>query len=259
MWFICGFSLNSSIKAIRSKYISLNMKSELIIGLNKYSHDTSCCIIDSSTGNIIFTQSKERISRIKHDGGDTSSILTYALNYLGATQSDVAIVVSNNHLHRIQPYERRLPFAAARGHAPPESLSEANLLPKAKHLELSHHLAHAYSVAGTCPFDEGLVLCMDGMGESYRAMMEDLFEKNENSITYMHDLKALRSLSDQDISQFVGVPRNLVPGAGYREAESAYILRSSPRHLIPLFKRWTRERSPSELFNYGFENMESLG
>jgi carbamoyltransferase len=26
-----------------------------------------------------------------------------------------------------------------------------------------------------------------------------------------------------------------------------------------VFKRWTREQSPSELFNHGFENMESLG
>jgi predicted NodU family carbamoyl transferase len=36
-------------------------------------------------------------------------------------------------------------------------------------LELSHHLAHAWAAAGTAPFDEGLVLVMDGM---YKAMVE---------------------------------------------------------------------------------------
>lgn len=29
--------------------------------------------------------------------------------------------------------------------------------------------------------------------------------------------------------------------------------------LTPVYKRWTRERSPPELYNHGFENMESLG
>lgn len=29
--------------------------------------------------------------------------------------------------------------------------------------------------------------------------------------------------------------------------------------LKPVFKRWSRERSPPELYNHGFENMESIG
>lgn len=32
-----------------------------------------------------------------------------------------------------------------------------------------------------------------------------------------------------------------------------------PPTLTPIYKRWTRERSPPELFNHGFENMESMG
>ncbi|CAN0512020.1 unnamed protein product, partial [Scytosiphon promiscuus] len=53
----------------------------------------------------------------------------------------------------------------------------------------------------------------------------------------------------------------------YREAESAYqFVRGTgeggdggPPTLTPIYKRWTRERSPPELFNHGFENMESMG
>jgi predicted NodU family carbamoyl transferase len=55
-------------------------------------------------------------------------------------------------------------------YSPEEYNHELNLLPNAKHLELSHHLAHAWSVIGTAPFSEGTVLVMDGMGESYRAV-----------------------------------------------------------------------------------------
>lgn len=29
--------------------------------------------------------------------------------------------------------------------------------------------------------------------------------------------------------------------------------------MTPIYKRWTRERSPPELYNHGFENMESMG
>ena len=87
-------------------------------------------------------------------------------------------------------------------------------MPNAKHLELSHHLAHAWSVAGilpTLPFpssssssssasstsspassledEKVLVLVMDGMGESYRSMREDLTGLETESGDYMHDLK----------------------------------------------------------------------
>jgi hypothetical protein len=233
----------------------------LIVGLNKYSHDAACCVIEASTGRIVFSQSKERISRRKHDGGSTGSILRYALESISASVEDVAVVVANNHHFRIKPYERRAPFAAALGYIPADVLEHENLVSGTLQLELSHHLAHAYSVASTCPFEEGLILCMDGMGESYRSMAEDLAEGVGDS--YLSDLRLLRSLRDEDIELFSGVPRNLIPGAGYREAESAYLLKRSgvgeARRLVPVFKRWCRERSPPELYNHGFENMDSLG
>ena len=55
-----------------------------------------------------------------------------------------------------------------------------------------------------------------------------------------------------------------LPGSrhGWREAESAYTFsRGSDGsiRLQPRLKRWIEERSPPELFNHGFENMESLG
>ena len=241
---------------------------KLIVGLNKYSHDASCCVIDASNGKILFAQAKERITRKKHDGGGTGDVLQFALDYLCADTADVALVVSNNHHFRVQPFEQRLPFAAAINYVPKTYLSSQNLLPDATHLELSHHLAHAYGAAGSCPYEEALIVCMDGMGESYRAMADDLVaHPDAASSAYTHDLRLLRGLAAEERDAFLGQPRVLQPGAGYREAETAYVLGMRPsspggparRGLRPVFKRWASERSPPELQNHGFENMDSLG
>ena len=126
----------------------LDLRAQLIVGLNKYSHDASCCIVDASTGKVLFTQAKERLTRSKHAGGGVGELVNYGLQAVGATVGDVATVVSNNHHFRVLPFERRLPFAHALGYTPMEYLDPSNLLSNAQHLELSHHLAHAWSVDG---------------------------------------------------------------------------------------------------------------
>ncbi len=234
--------------------LQLQAKSDLIVGLNKYSHDAAVCIIDGDNGEIVFAQAKERISGKKHDGGSCASIVEYGLRSIGASIEDVIIVVSNNHHYRVLPFERRLPFSNAINYTPNDYMSVNNLLPNAKHYELSHHLAHAWSAIGTAPFRSGLVLVMDGMGEQYGAMAEDMADIEENSGDYMHDLKLLRAFGGEG---FMGQPTSLFPGSSYREGETAYIFDSTS--IKPIFKRWCRERSPSELYNHGFENMESLG
>jgi predicted NodU family carbamoyl transferase len=82
------------------------MQQGLIIGLNKYSHDAGCCIVDS-TGKILFAQAKERITRHKHDAGSVTDICMYGLESIGAAPGDVKVVVSNNHHFRVLPYERQ--------------------------------------------------------------------------------------------------------------------------------------------------------
>jgi carbamoyltransferase len=150
---------------------ALTLNKPLIVGLNKYSHDAACCIVDSTSGKILFSQAKERITRNKHDGGAIGDLLRYGLESIDASVDDIATVVSNNHHHRVLPFERRLPFYKATKYTPDDYSDVMNLLPNAQHLELSHHLAHAWSVVGTSPFEEGLIVVMDGMGETYKAML----------------------------------------------------------------------------------------
>jgi len=57
------------------------------------------------------------------------------------------------------------------GHYPLSYEEDYNLFPQARiRQELSHHLAHVWSVITQAPFDEGVVVVMDGMGEQYQAM-----------------------------------------------------------------------------------------
>ena len=95
--------------------------------------------------------------------------MQYGLKAIGASSDDITTVVSNNHIHRVLPFEKRIPFYKSLNYLPNEDYADVgNLVPHAKHLELSHHLAHAWSVAATAPFEQGLIVCMDGMGESFR-------------------------------------------------------------------------------------------
>ena len=269
MWFIlllsllsyaCGYvlidrGLKRGHNFLQRSHTSLN--GHLIVGVNKYSHDAACCIVDSRSGNILFTQAKERISSRKHDGGSVGSIVRYGLESIGAKLIDVATVVSNNHHFRVEPFEQRLSFNKALNYIAQENDNEYTLFPGAERLELSHHLAHAWSVVGTAPFDRGVALVMDGMGESRKAMVEDMMGFEEKSGDYMHDLKLLRSLGLQESDLYNHVA--LSPASTYREAETAYTFDRSKGIITPVFKRWARERSPSELYNHGFENMESIG
>jgi hypothetical protein len=50
---------------------------------------------------------------------------------------------------------------------------------------------------------------MDGMGESYRAMVEDMMNLEDKSGDYMHDIKLIKSTGGEG---FIGVPRSLNPG-----------------------------------------------
>ena len=150
---------------------SLNYPKGLVVGLNKYSHDASCCLIDAASGKILFSQAKERLSRKKHDGGSIGSLLRYALQAVDAQVEDINCVVSNNHHFRVLPFENNIPYYSALNYIPKDYMDADNLLNgkrTIRKLELSHHLAHAWGCVGTSPFNSGLVVVMDGMGEAYK-------------------------------------------------------------------------------------------
>ena len=251
---ISSFRYNSKLLTSENYKKSFSqLQAKLIVGLSKYSHDASCAILDASNGKLLFNQAKERVTSHKHEGGSTGELLDYAMEYLKADISDIEVVVSNNHIHRVIPYENRLPFYKSLNYITDDYITNSNLLKHAKHYELSHHLAHAWSAIGTAPFKKGLILVMDGMGETFRAMSED------ESNNYYHDLKLLKSTDKLNKERFVGIPKYLKLGSSYREGETAYYYDGYT--ITPVYKRWSKENTTfdSDLYNYGFEFHESIG
>ena len=220
------------------------LRKELVIGLNKYSHDTSICVVDAATGEILFATEKERLSRRKHDAGPVDDLVSHALEFLDADINDIVLCVQNNHHHRIAPFEKRLPFGVDVNHYPASYLSSFNRLP-CPTLELSHHLAHAWSALGTSPwaprvsaqhgnvsyekYDAApatLVVVMDGMGELFGEMENDLSIRTSLKadyesvvkVPYMHDL-----IPSPTASRPYLVPEAPRPHREWREAESAFV------------------------------------
>jgi carbamoyltransferase len=218
------------------------MARDLILGLNQYTHSAAVCVLDAN-GKMLFCGEKERLTRKKHDGGDTADLVEHALTAVGAELSDVRMVCANNHLFRIDRFQDSVEWATALFQYRSSYTSDFNLLPGVERIELSHHLAHAWSVLPYAPFDNGIIVVADGMGSTLHEMQMP----GENYFT------------DFDLEshpQFYDVERK-GEAFGWREGESAFMFEGA--NMQRLFKRFVAEPTPSLLYNYGFENMDSLG
>jgi carbamoyltransferase len=97
----------------------------------------------------------------------------YCLNAEGISIDDVDLVVRNCYILPVEEMERRLLNQDAPGFLGEQERSLAAKDPlylsrSNKVVTVSHHLAHAYSAFAACPFDEGVVMVVDGVG-SYSA------------------------------------------------------------------------------------------
>lgn len=116
------------------------------------SHDGSAALLKD--GKVCVAVEKERITRIKHDGGNDSDAISYCLEAEGITLEQVSLVVqcANFEIPERDRYRGKRLFAESE--YPPI-------------VNISHHLAHAYSAAGTCPFEACAVLVIDGAGSPF--------------------------------------------------------------------------------------------
>lgn len=248
--------------------MTMDQARPFVIGLNQYSHDAGVAMVDHYNGEILYALSKERLTRRKHDGGDVGVVVQDGLQWLAATWNTtvdalistyVTAIVANNHHFRIRPFEARLPYQVSLNYIPSSYLSTFNLLHAQHKYELSHHLAHALSGIASAPFSSGLVVVMDGMGDSL-----DEWLRYESDPFYFTEIS---SHSDQrvcvDHPTFRQFPSDVMhhPGMSYREAETVYLFKKLKNRILlsRVFKRWTPENAPSELQNHSFEEMDSVG
>jgi carbamoyltransferase len=138
-----------------------------VLGINAYDHDVSACLLRD--GAIAFAISKERITRQKHASGFYSDVVDYCLAAESITLDDVDLVVRNCYVLPVEDLEVRMVSQDV-----PEIMDEDERAAAEKHplfmarsnkvVTVSHHLAHAYSAFAACPFDEGAVMVVDGVG-----------------------------------------------------------------------------------------------
>ena len=156
-----------------------------ILGISAYYHDSAATLIVD--GKIVSAYQEERLTRIKHDSSFPSNAISACLrdNELIASDIDHVIFFEKPFIKFERILETYLAFAP-RGFksfskAIPvwldEKLFQKSLISKelinlnftknvAKNIFFSdHHLSHAASAFYPSPFEEAVVLTMDGVGE----------------------------------------------------------------------------------------------
>ena len=129
-----------------------------VLGTHTSSHDGSACLLKD--GKIAVAIEKERVSRIKHHGGNDNDAVSYCLQAEGIALSDVELVVQNGNFDMFERKNHSL-------------VGNSRLVENAKRVvTISHHLAHMFSSAATAPFTEMAALVIDGCGNCYADCMD---------------------------------------------------------------------------------------
>jgi carbamoyltransferase len=157
-----------------------------ILGLSAYYHDSAACVL--SDGEIIAAAQEERFTRKKHDPGFPDNSIRFCLAHAGMAPDalDHVVFYDKPFLKFERLLETYLAFApkgmrsfvASMPTWLKDKLFQKQVIVDAmasslgkdvdwaeKLLFSEHHLSHAASAFFPSPFDEALVLTMDGVGE----------------------------------------------------------------------------------------------
>ncbi len=125
------------------------MNSNIYVLGTGLSHDGSAVLLKN--GKVCVAIEKERLTRIKHDGGNDTLAIQYCLDAEGIQLEDLSLVVQCANFE----------IPEKKYHKGKRLFSKKGSL---EVVDISHHLAHAYSAVGTSPFNECNVMVIDGCG-----------------------------------------------------------------------------------------------
>ncbi len=156
-----------------------------ILGISAFYHDSAAALIDD--GVIVAAAQEERFTRKKHDPGFPREAIAYCLDEAGIDMKDVDFVAfyDKPFLKFERLLETYLAFAPSGFRSfktaipvwMKEKLFQKDFLRKEfkkqdpdfdwqnKLLFAEHHQSHAASAFYPCPYEEAVVLTMDGVGE----------------------------------------------------------------------------------------------
>jgi carbamoyltransferase len=204
----------------------MSKKHVYVLGLNAYDHDVSACLLRD--GAIAFAISKERITREKHDTGFYQQVVDYCLAAEGITLADVDLVVRNCYVLPVEDLETRMvsqdvPEVMSDEERRQAERSPLYLAKSDRVVTVSHHLAHAYSAFAACPFDEGVVMVVDGVGNYSADVIENfplqgvnpLARESESYYRFTgSELQTLRKVWLEPVRGFLSDEFYYMPGLG---------------------------------------------
>ena len=156
-----------------------------VLGISAYYHDSAAALLEN--GRIVAAVQEERFTRKKHDARFPKNAISYCLGERGIRLAEVDQVAFYDKPflkfeRLLETYVAFAPrgFQSFRMAVPlwlREKLFQKDLLgrelreydarfdPQQKLKFSEHHFSHAASAFYASPFDEAVVLCMDGVGE----------------------------------------------------------------------------------------------
>lgn len=178
-----------------------------ILGINAFHPDSSACIVVD--GKVVVAIEEERLVRVKHWAGYPSKSIQACLDEAGLLIDDIDCIAINRnpnvHLAekllfalKSRPSLRnivsRIQNRKEIGNIPgllAEQLSSDKTQIEKKIIRVEHHVAHMASTYFTAPFEEAVVLSIDGFGDFVSTMWG-----------HGHDLEI-------EIGDYVGFPHSL--------------------------------------------------
>ena len=142
----------------------------LILGISSFYHDSGACLIED--GKIKIAVQEERFTRIKHDNSFPSSAIQSCLDYVGVTinQIDHVVFYENPKLKLDRIIKNFMSYKPHRYNLFGEVLTTQykrwKILKKQfpKIQFVNHHQSHASSAFYPSPFNNAVVVTLDGVG-----------------------------------------------------------------------------------------------
>lgn len=133
-------------------------------------HDAAAALIVD--GSVVAAVEEERLSRLKHSNFFPARAAAFCLAHAGLTSRDIDAVAVSFSREFADGYARRMTLEDARATEHDGAAWVAGLFRRhlgweiaAKLRFCAHHEAHAWSALRCAPFDEALILVLDGIGE----------------------------------------------------------------------------------------------
>ncbi len=246
--------LATSIQSLPVRRRAMSKKHIYVLGINAYDHDVSACLLRD--GEIAYAIAKERITRKKHDTGFYQKVVDYCLAAEGISLDDVDLVVRNCYVLPVEDLEIRMvsqdvPEVMDDGERTQAEKNPLYLSKSHKVVTVSHHLAHAYSAFAACPFNEGVVMVVDGVG-NYSSDITEPGQLTENVNPLAREAESYYKFDDTRIETLKKVW--LKPVRGFLSDEFYYMPGLGAlysRVSIYIFAHWNKCGEVMGLAPYG--------